>query len=85
MKQENTVTEHYLAASGIHLEDVLEVIDTLHTAASDGQPEHFAGMTESDVINYLHDIIYTAKETIQEIERTRAQRSKAQPFLRIVK
>jgi hypothetical protein len=87
MSQKNTVTEHFLAASSIHLEDVLEYMDELHTAASEGSSQSFTGMDEVEVMNFLRDIIYTAQESIVEIESLRArkrQRRKKQPMLRIV-
>lgn len=88
MKQENTVTEHYLAASSLHLEDVLEYVDSLHSAASDGDADQFTQMQDVDVINTLRDMIYTAQETIREIEdaRTKAKsNAQHQPQLRIIK
>jgi hypothetical protein len=86
MRQETTVTEHLLLASGInHLEDVLDYIDQLHSAASDGEAEALNSMSEAEVMNYLQEIIYTAQETLAEIEATRAHRTrKHQPVLRIL-
>lgn len=81
MSQENTVTEHHVTAS--HLEDVLAFVDDLHNAASEGNTHDFTGLNETDVINYLRDIIYTAQEAINEIETRKAQRQ-PKPVLRIV-
>lgn len=88
MSQNNTVTEHYLAACSIHLEDVLEYIDQLHTAASEGNSQSFTGMDEVETMNVLREIIYTAQETLVEMETARArkrQRRAKQPVLRLVK
>lgn len=88
MKQENTVTEHYLTAGSLHLADVLEYVDTLHTAASDGDTTHFAQMSDVEIVNALRDMIYVAQETIREIEDARTRESndtKYQPQLRIIK
>jgi hypothetical protein len=87
MNQQNTVTEHFLAASSIHLEDVLEYIDQLHTAASEGNSQSFTGMDEAETVNVLREIIYTAQEALSEIEtlRARRQRRNKQPVLRLVK
>lgn len=87
MSQKNTVTEHFLAAS-IHLEDVLEYIDQLHTAASEGATQNFTGIDEVETMSLLRDLIYTAQEALVEIETTRArkrQRRSKQPVLRLVK
>lgn len=83
MSQENTVTEHYVAASSIHLEDVLEFVDQLHTAASEGNSRNLTGMNEAEIINYLRDVVYTAQEAIHEIETNKAQRQ-PKPVLRLV-
>jgi hypothetical protein len=86
MRQKSTVTEHLLLASGIkRLEDVLDYIDQLHSAASEGEDQSLKAMSEADVINYLREIIYTAQETLTEIEARRSHRtSKQQPVLRIL-
>jgi len=86
MIQERTVTEHLLLASSItHLEDVLDYIDQLHSAASEGESDTLNQMSEAELMNYLQEIIYTAQETLAEIEATRAHRSsKHQPVLRIL-
>lgn len=88
MSQKNTVTEHFLAASSIHLEDVLEYIDQLHTAASEGTTQNFTGSDDAETMSLLRDLIYTAQEAIVEIEALRArkrQRRNKQPVLRLVK
>jgi len=87
MNQQNTVTEHFLVTSSIHLEDVLEYIDQLHTAASEGNSQSFTGMDEVETVNVLRELIYTAQEALIEIETLRAsrQRRNKQPVLRLVK
>lgn len=86
MIQERTVTEHLLLASSVnHLEDVLDFIDQLHSAASEGESDAINQMNEADLMNYLKEIIYTAQETLAEIEAARATRiRKHQPVLRIL-
>jgi hypothetical protein len=87
MNQQNTVTEHFLVTSSIHLEDVLEFVDQLHTAASEGNSQSFTGMDEVETVNVLRELIYTAQEALIEIETLRAsrQRRNKQPVLRLVK
>ena len=89
MSQKITVTEHMLHTSNMsHLDEVLDFIDMLHTVASDGDLPDFAGMYEAEMMNVLRDIIYTAQETIIELETTRTikrqTRQRQQPVLRIV-
>ncbi|MEO1286826.1 MAG: hypothetical protein AAFV93_03590 [Chloroflexota bacterium] len=89
MSQKVTVTEHLQGTSEtMRLEDVLEIIDTLHTIASDGDLPDVATMDEANMMNVLRDIIYTAQETIVELESIRAikhrNRQHKQPILHIV-
>jgi hypothetical protein len=87
MSQESTATEHYMAAETLPLEDVLELLDQLHSAATEGNTTRVTGMSDADALGYLHDIIYTAQEAVQEIQAAKAQRQqrrRQQPVLRIV-
>lgn len=86
MRQQTTVTEHLLLASGLnHLESVLDYIDQLHSAASEGESPSLNTMSEAEVMNYLREIIYTAQETLAEIETSYTHRKrKQQPVLRIM-
>ena len=71
MTYKNTVTETFFTASQIQLTDVLEYVDALHSAASEGESEHFTGMNEAEVINHLRELIYTAQEALIEIDAQR--------------
>lgn len=51
------------------LQAAYDILDELHTAASQGQVTRFAGMEEAEMLNWLRDVIYTAQETIAEIQR----------------
>lgn len=89
MNQKITVTEHMQDTGNMnHLEEVLDFIDMLHTVASDSNLPDFAEMDESEMMNVLRDIIYTAQETIIELETSRAGKrqtwQRQQPVLRIV-
>lgn len=88
MNQNSTVTEQFLQASSFNqLEDVMDYIDELHSAASEGNSQSFTGLSEVEVMNYLRELIYTAQEAIGEIERTRETKRKSrakQPVLHIV-
>lgn len=62
------------------LDCMLELLDDLHSAVSENDPTVFAAMSETEMMNTLREMIYTAQETIAEIQ---AQR-KARPILRLV-
>lgn len=89
MNQKITVTEHLLNTGDMnHIEDVLDFIDMLHSVASDSKLPDFAGMDEATMMKVLRDIIYTAQETIIELETSRTNnqqaRQRKQPLLRIL-
>ena len=62
------------------LENLLATIDDLHSAASEGEMTGFTTLNNREVINLLREVIYTAQETIDELET----REQSQPVLRIV-
>lgn len=64
-----------------HLETMLDVLDELHTAASEGSVVDFTGMNQRELISVLREVMYLAQETIDEIEKTGAQKK---PVLRLV-
>lgn len=73
----STVTDQMLLANRLsQLEDVLELIDELHSAVSEGESLNYAGMDEMDVLSTLREIIYTAQEAATEIETLQAKRNK---------
>ena len=84
MSHNSTVTEQLLRA-GLQLEDVLDYLDELHTAASEG---NFDSVDEHETLSVLRDIVYTATEAMREIEAKKAQKRRKnkvrQPILRIV-
>ena len=58
-------------------------LDELHTAASEGQLPMVTPLTNAELVGWLQELIYTAEETIAEINH---QDVKANlPQLRIVK
>ena len=56
----------------LHLETVLETLDRLHTAATENRVADETTLTTEDLIGWLEDIIYTAHETINEINHNAA-------------
>jgi gluconate kinase len=61
---------------------LFQVLDELHSAASDGNLRGATPLTDRELVGWLQDCIYTAQETIHEIEQGRA---KQQTHLRLVK
>ena len=85
MINNSTVTEHLLLACSINVEDVLEYLDELHSAASEDEGQSFAGMSETELLNALREIVYTAQEAISELEASQAKRrSKSKPVLQLM-
>lgn len=64
------------------LDDVLDVLDQLHTAASEGQLAHLTSADKRDLTAYLRDLIYVAEQTIQEVNTP--QQGQGQPMLRVL-
>lgn len=53
------------------LHDVLDLLDDLHSAASDNEAEAYSGMTRQELLGFLREISYTAQETIREVQQRR--------------
>ena len=51
----------------LHLETLLETLDRIHTAASNGTLADKTNIDECELKGWLEDIIYTAQETINEL------------------
>lgn len=60
------------------IEELYDVLDTLHTAASEDALETCTAMSESDLLDFLKELVFTAQETIKEIEQ-RAQQRRSRP------
>lgn len=60
-----------------------QYLDELHSAASDGQLQTITPLSNEELVGWLQEMIYTARETIAEIEQRKAQ--VATPHLRLVK
>jgi hypothetical protein len=56
--------------SDARLDEVLEVLDELHTAASEGQLPAMTPLNRRELIALLRELVYTAEETIAEIEQS---------------
>jgi len=56
-----------------HLEAMLQMVDRLHDAAAVGRLETVTPMDARTLIGWLDDIIFTAEETIRELQAVSAQ------------
>ena len=64
------------------IRDLYDVLDTLHSAASEGALPAVTAMNTAELVDWLRELIYTAQETIAEIEHTADQRP--EPYLRVL-
>jgi hypothetical protein len=62
---------------------VHEALDDLHNAASEGEIELVTTLDNRELVNWLRELVFTAQETIVEIEKRSAYRQ--EPYLRLVK
>jgi hypothetical protein len=56
-----------------HLESILATLDRLHNASADDALETVSAVSAEQLIGWLEDIIYTAQETIQELNQAGAE------------
>jgi len=70
----------------IQLAEMFDVLDELHTAASENQLSTLTSLNRRELVAWLRDLVYTAEETIAEIEQDNAQPRKSwhEPILRLV-
>lgn len=67
------------AADSSRMDELYDVLDELHSAASENELHTFTSMNEHDVVDFLRDLIYTAQQTIEEIEQRAKGRNKKRP------
>ena len=54
-----------------YLADLFQTLDQLHTAVSEDQIKSVTPLNEQELIGWLRELVYTAQETIEEIEEHR--------------
>ena len=57
-----------LLYNNARLSSLFDALDELHSAASDGNLREVTPLTNAEMIAWLRDVMYTAQETIEEIE-----------------
>ena len=67
------------------LEAVFEVFDDLHDAASEGHLQELTALDNRELLGWLRELVFTAQETISEIENRTARTARQEPILRLVK
>lgn len=68
---ETPQTQIQLLPRNNRLDVAYETIDDLHTAISEGTWENFGDFqSRQELLNWLRDVIYTAQETLEELEST---------------
>lgn len=64
---------------------VYEVFDDLHDAASEDQLQELTALDKRELLGWLRELVFTAQETITEIESRSARVARQEPVLRLVK
>jgi len=62
--------------------DLIDVLDQLHSAASEGYVHKLTTLDTPELLEVLHELVYTAQETISELEAD--QLADAKPSLRVL-
>ncbi len=68
----------------VRLANLFQVVDELHTAASNGQLQDITTLSQAELVSWLNELAYTAQEAISEIKRDEPKSSHT-PHLRLVK
>jgi len=64
------------------LGNLLDALDELHSAASEGALPEVTTLNDADLIGWLYELIYTAQETIHEIK---GYHQRGEPALSLVR
>lgn len=73
---------HYLL-NDARLAAAFEALDDLHDAAAEGALHTVTSLNKGELLGWLRDLVYTAQETIEEIEN--GKKVYAVPPLRMIK
>jgi ferric-dicitrate binding protein FerR (iron transport regulator) len=64
------------------LAELFEALDQLHSAASEGRLSAETTLNEREMVAWLQELIYTAQQTIDEIEANQPRHARV--FLRLL-
>lgn len=68
------MNEQQIKQATERMNEVLELLDELHSAASDNEAEAYSGMTRQELLGFLREVSYTAQEAIKEVQQRRKPR-----------
>ncbi len=54
----------------VRFESIFNALDRLHDAASTGKLDEISNLSADEVMGWLRDIVYTANETMRELEES---------------
>ncbi|HLY26528.1 MAG TPA: hypothetical protein VKQ72_09330 [Aggregatilineales bacterium] len=54
----------------VRFESIFNALDRLHDAASSGKLAEVTNLSSDEVMGWLRDIVYTANETMRELEQS---------------
>lgn len=63
------------------LGSLLDSLDEIHSAASDGRLSEITTISDAELVGWLYEVIYTAQETMAEIE---AHHQQCEPELTLI-
>lgn len=64
---------------------VYEAFDELHDAVSEGQIQEMTPLDRRELLGWLRELVFTAQETIAEIEKVNPPGTCSPPVLRLIK
>jgi len=89
--QPSSVTSLLTSLSSLYagdgLPDILDLLDDLHSAASDGDLPRFTTLGAEDVSELLEELVFVAQETLRELHKQSNRthrRQRTTPMLRLV-
>jgi len=83
MGQQNHQPDFQIIYNNNRLASLFQSLDELHTAASEGNLDTITPLANAELVGWLHELIYTAQETIVEISSHETQADGG--YLRLVK
>ncbi len=85
MGQMQQLTNRNFLLTDAGMEAVFEVFDDLHDAVSEGQIDTVTALNSRELVGWLRELVFTAQETIEEIEKAHVLNARQHPTLRLVK
>lgn len=83
----NLMTSLSSLYAGDGLPDLLEILDDLHSAASEGDLPRFTTLGTEEVTSLLEELVFVAQETLRELHKQSSRthsRPQRTPMLRLV-